>query len=44
MSNNIKSVGLFGTCGASQWRMPFVARFEAEGVEFFNPPGVGLAA
>ena len=37
MSNTIKTVGLFGTCGNSAWRAPFVARFAAEGVEFFNP-------
>ena len=38
MSNNtIKSVGLFGTCGASTWRRGFVAVFEEAGVEYFNP-------
>jgi hypothetical protein len=30
-------VGLFGTCGASTWRAPFVAAFEARGIPYFNP-------
>lgn len=37
MSKNIKTVGLFGTCGASTWRASFIEQFEAEGVEYFNP-------
>lgn len=30
-------VSLFGTCGDSKWRDPFMERFSAEGIEFFNP-------
>ena len=37
MSNNIKAISLFGTCGSSTWRAPFIEAFEAEGVEYFNP-------
>lgn len=37
MLNNIKTVGLFGTCGASTWRVGFVATFEELGVSYFNP-------
>ena len=39
MSNNkmIPAVGLFGTCGSSTWRDPFVETFRAKGVDFFNP-------
>ena len=37
MSNSIKAIGLFGTCGSSTWRAPFIEAFEAEGIEYFNP-------
>lgn len=30
-------IGLFGTCGGSQWREPFISAFEAAGVAYFNP-------
>lgn len=30
-------VGLFGTCGGSQWRDPFMDRYTELGIEFFNP-------
>lgn len=30
-------IGLFGTCGNSQWRAPFIKRYEQEGYAFFNP-------
>ena len=30
MSNSIKAIGLFGTCGSSTWRAPFIEAFEAE--------------
>ena len=30
-------IGLFGTCGKSQWRTPFMERYREEGIEFFNP-------
>jgi hypothetical protein len=32
-----QTVGLFGTCGGSRWREPFIARFEALGIPYFNP-------
>jgi len=31
------TVGLFGTCGGSQWRAPFIELFEKKGISFFNP-------
>jgi hypothetical protein len=35
---NLKNVvGLFGTCGDSQWRTPVIAKLEAAGIAFFNP-------
>ena len=38
MSNKIiPAVGLFGTCGSSVWRDPFVETFRAKGVDYFNP-------
>lgn len=30
-------IGLFGTCGNSQWRKPFIAQYEALNIKFFNP-------
>lgn len=30
-------VGLFGTCGGSRWREPFMARYQAAGIDFFDP-------
>lgn len=30
-------VGLFGTCGGSKWREPFIAAYEEQGIEYFNP-------
>ncbi len=30
-------VGLFGTCGGSRWRDDFIARYEQDGIAFFNP-------
>jgi hypothetical protein len=30
-------VGLFGTCGNSKWRNPFMERFKPLGVSYFNP-------
>lgn len=29
-------VGLFGTCGNSQWRVPFMEAFKEAGIEYFN--------
>lgn len=30
-------IGLFGTCGGSRWREPFMARYAELGIQFFNP-------
>lgn len=30
-------VGLFGTCGNSKWRVPFMERYNSEAIPFFNP-------
>ncbi len=30
-------VGLFGTCGGSNWRDKFIESFEQSGVDYFNP-------
>jgi hypothetical protein len=30
-------VGLFGTCGASRWRAPFIEAYLRLGIPFFNP-------
>ena len=30
-------VGLFGTCGGSRWRDPFMKRYGELGIQFFNP-------
>lgn len=31
------AIGLFGTCGNSRWRDPFIAKYTDLGVPFFNP-------
>lgn len=31
------TVGLFGTCGDSKWRDPFMARYKELGIQYFNP-------
>jgi len=30
-------IGLFGTCGKSKWRAPFIQRYQSEDIAFFNP-------
>lgn len=30
-------VGLFGTCGGSEWRKPFIEAFDEKGIDYFNP-------
>jgi len=30
-------IGLFGTCGNSKWREPFIHRYNQLGINFFNP-------
>lgn len=36
-----KNVGLFGTCGNSTWRNPYVSMFETQGITYFNPMFTG---
>jgi len=31
------SIGLFGTCGGSQWRAAFMEEYKKLGISFFNP-------
>jgi len=31
------TIGLFGTCGGSKWRDPFMAHYEELGISYFNP-------
>lgn len=31
------TIGLFGTCGNSKWREPFMARYKELGIDFYNP-------
>lgn len=31
------AIGLFGTCGKSKWRQPFMKRYCELGIDFFNP-------
>ncbi|KWU23388.1 hypothetical protein [Burkholderia cenocepacia] len=33
------NIGLFGTCGGSAWREPFMAAYRELGIPFFNPQG-----
>jgi len=33
----LPTIGLFGTCGSSRWRDPFIAAYEARGIPYFNP-------
>ena len=30
-------VGLFGTCGGSRWRDPFIDHYDHHGIKYFNP-------
>ena len=30
-------IGLFGTCGGSKWRDPFIKRYEELGFDYYNP-------
>lgn len=34
---NVVTVGLFGTCGGSKWRVPFEDKYRSAGISFFNP-------
>ncbi|MDD4922624.1 MAG: hypothetical protein PHS30_09145 [Bacteroidales bacterium] len=31
------TIGLFGTCGSSKWREPFMKRYDELGISYFNP-------
>jgi len=31
------TIGLFGTCGNSQWRNRFITEYEKLGIDYFNP-------
>ena len=31
------TIGLFGTCGNSQWRDKFITKYEKMGIDYFNP-------
>ena len=31
------TIGMFGTCGGSQWRQPFIKECVKKKIEFFNP-------
>jgi hypothetical protein len=31
------TIGMFGTCGGSKWRDPFMARYRELGIKYFNP-------
>lgn len=31
------TIGLFGTCGGSKWRDPFMKKYSELGIDFYNP-------
>jgi len=31
------TIGLFGTCGTSKWRDPFIKKYNELGINYFNP-------
>lgn len=31
------TIGLFGTCGSSKWREPFMKAYKEQGINYFNP-------
>jgi hypothetical protein len=31
------TIGLFGTCGGSKWRQPFIEKYKSLGIPYFNP-------
>lgn len=33
----LNTVGLFGTCDGSQWRVPFIQSFDDLGINWYNP-------
>lgn len=34
---HIPCIGLFGTCGVSRWREPFIQRYDELSIPYFNP-------
>lgn len=37
MKHPEQTIGLFGTCGGSTWRDPFMERYDQLGIPYFNP-------
>jgi len=37
MEKNDFTIGLFGTCDNSKWRIPFIKIYEKQGIKYFNP-------
>jgi hypothetical protein len=37
MNHKEITIGLFGTCDNSQWRLPFIEKYNKLGIKFFNP-------
>mgnify|MGYP000216873484 CR=1 FL=1 len=35
--DNVITIGLFGTCGDSQWRARFMEKYNERGIAYFNP-------
>lgn len=35
--STLPCIGLFGTCGASRWREPFIRAYRQKGIRYFNP-------
>jgi hypothetical protein len=37
MEHPVPAIGLFGTCGDSKWREPFIEAYKTLGIRYFNP-------
>jgi hypothetical protein len=37
MNDDVITIGLFGTCGSSKWRDPFMEKYKSMGIDYFNP-------
>lgn len=37
MKTTLPTIGLFGTCGRSTWRGPFMDHYNRESISYFNP-------
>lgn len=33
----VNVIGMFGTCGNSKWRLPFIEKYKELGIPYFNP-------